>query len=97
MASTLQNVPASVHESVTSLLGAWSEVVLHDLAGTGNLKGQDCCSDEAYQHGECYGRLGHGQCKEYMRTLPAVDMDDCSFGKPLGTLKKLSITKHGRF
>ncbi|XP_074027554.1 uncharacterized protein isoform X2 [Leptinotarsa decemlineata] len=79
IASTLQNNPATKHESVTALLGAWSELLLHDLANTGNLKSQDCCSENAKKHGECYGKLGHGQCREYMRTLPAVDMDSCKF------------------
>ncbi|EFA09156.2 hypothetical protein TcasGA2_TC005493 [Tribolium castaneum] len=78
VAVTLQTVPATPHESVTALLGAWSELLLHDLASTGNLKSQDCCSD-GRKHGECYGRVGHGQCREYMRTLPAIDMDDCDF------------------
>lgn len=81
VAATLQNIPSKKHESVTALLGAWSELLLHDLASTGNLKSQDCCSEDARNHGECYGRVGHGQCREYMRTLPAVDMDDCAFGR----------------
>ena len=80
-AATLQTVPAAPHESVTALLGAWGELLLHDLASTGNLRSQDCCSDDGMSHGECYGRVGHGQCREYMRTLPAVDMDDCGFGE----------------
>ncbi|VEN54788.1 unnamed protein product, partial [Callosobruchus maculatus] len=79
VAATLQAVPPNNHRYVTSLLGAWSELVLHDLAGTGNLDGRNCCSDEGARHEECYGRLGRGQCRQYMRTLPAVDMDDCSF------------------
>lgn len=81
VASTLQNIPAEKHESVTALLGAWSELLLHDLASTGNLKSQDCCSDDAKKHAECFGKLGNGQCREYMRTLPAVDMDSCNFSK----------------
>ncbi|XP_072375481.1 chorion peroxidase-like, partial [Diabrotica undecimpunctata] len=80
VASTLQSNPATKHESVTALLGAWTELLLHDLASTGNMKSQDCCSDNAKKHGECYGKLGNGQCREYMRTLPAVDMDTCEFG-----------------
>ncbi|CAH1108455.1 unnamed protein product [Psylliodes chrysocephalus] len=79
VAATLQNNPATKHESVTALLGAWTELLLHDLASTGNMKSQDCCSDNAKKHGECYGKLGNGQCREYMRTLPAVDMDTCEF------------------
>ncbi|CAH0563572.1 unnamed protein product [Brassicogethes aeneus] len=79
VASTLQTIPSRNHESVTALLGAWSELLLHDLASTGNLKSQDCCSDEAKTHGECYGKLSNGQCREYMRTLPAVDSDSCKF------------------
>lgn len=78
--STLQSIPVQSHESVTALLGAWSELLLHDLAMTGNLKSQDCCVDNA-GHPECYGKLGNGQCKEYMRTLPSMDMDQCSFSK----------------
>lgn len=81
VASALQNNPASQHESVTALLGAWSELLLNDLSNTGNLKSQDCCSENARNNEECYGMVGHGQCREYMRTLPAVDMDVCSFGK----------------
>ncbi|KAJ8915169.1 hypothetical protein NQ315_000421 [Exocentrus adspersus] len=79
VASTLQNNPGKPHDSVTALLGAWSELLLHDLASTGNLKSRDCCSENAKSNDECYGMLGNGQCVEYMRTLPAVDMDVCSF------------------
>ncbi|XP_050297990.1 uncharacterized protein LOC126737238 [Anthonomus grandis grandis] len=78
VASTLQSIPSEVHDSVTSLLGAWSEVLLHDLAMTGNLKSEECCSDNS-SHPECYAKLGNGQCKDYMRTLPSVDLDQCSF------------------
>ncbi|XP_066153356.1 uncharacterized protein [Euwallacea fornicatus] len=79
VSAILQSIPAQSHESVTSLLGAWSELLLHDLAMTGNLKNQDCCSDNAPAHPECYAKLGNGECKEYMRTLPSMDVDQCSF------------------
>ncbi|KAL1488619.1 hypothetical protein ABEB36_014422 [Hypothenemus hampei] len=78
VAATLQTIPSHSHESVTALLGAWSELLLHDLAMTGNLKSYDCCSDNS-NHPECYGRLGNGQCKDYMRTLPSMDIDHCNF------------------
>lgn len=78
---TLQTISEKDHESVTALLGAWGELLLHDLASTGNLKSQDCCSDEAAKHGECYGKVGHGQCRDYMRTLPALESDECEFSK----------------
>lgn len=82
VASTLQTIPPKKHESITSLLGAWSELILHDLASTGNLKSQDCCSEDGViNHSECYGRLGNGQCRDYMRTLPAVANRNCPFGK----------------
>lgn len=68
------------HESVTALLGAWSELLLHDMASTGNMRSYDCCEDNA-NHGECFGRLGNGECQEYMRSLPAVDVDDCKFSE----------------
>lgn len=78
---TLQSIPERDHESVTALLGAWGELLLHDLASTGNLRSQDCCSDEAKRHGECYGKVGHGQCRDYMRTLPALQPEECEFSK----------------
>ncbi|XP_060522685.1 uncharacterized protein LOC132699805 [Cylas formicarius] len=77
VAATLQNIPAQPHDSVTALLGAWSELLLHDLAMTGNLKARDCCGDSADRHPECYSELGNGQCKEYMRTLPSIDAEQC--------------------
>ncbi|CAH1129175.1 unnamed protein product [Ceutorhynchus assimilis] len=76
---SLQNIATHAHESVTALLGAWSELLLHDLASTGNLKSQSCCDDGKKNHGECYGKLPNGECREYMRTLPAVEMDNCDF------------------
>ncbi|XP_076275092.1 uncharacterized protein LOC143206037 [Rhynchophorus ferrugineus] len=79
VSSTLQSIPPKSHEYVTSLLGAWAELLLHDLAMTGSLKNQDCCSDSSKRHPECYGQLGDGQCKEYMRTLPSIDLDQCKF------------------
>ncbi|KAJ8969968.1 hypothetical protein NQ317_008531 [Molorchus minor] len=79
VASTLQTNPATAHDSVTALLGAWSELLLHDLASTGNLRSQDCCSENAKNNKECYGMVGNGQCLEYMRSLPSVDMDTCNF------------------
>ncbi|XP_030764452.1 uncharacterized protein LOC115888753 [Sitophilus oryzae] len=79
VSSTLQSIPPKSHEYVTSLLGAWSELLLHDLAMTGNLRSQDCCSDSDKKHPECYSKLGDGQCKEYMRTLPSIDVDQCKF------------------
>ncbi|ERL88558.1 hypothetical protein D910_05943 [Dendroctonus ponderosae] len=78
VSATLQSIPVQSHESVTALLGAWSELLLHDLAMTGNLKSEDCCADNEI-HQECYGHLGNGQCKEYMRTLPSMDVDSCNF------------------
>ncbi|KAJ8944427.1 hypothetical protein NQ318_002123 [Aromia moschata] len=78
-ASLLQNDPPKNHESVTALLGAWSELLLHDLAGTGNLNTKGCCSEETKDDVECYGMVGRGQCKEYMRTLPSMDMHACEF------------------
>ncbi|CAH1116127.1 unnamed protein product [Phaedon cochleariae] len=79
VAAALQAAPAPAHESVTALAGAWSELLLHDLAGTGNLRSLDCCGEGAKRHAECMGKLGGGQCKEYMRTLPALDEEDCKF------------------
>ncbi|XP_050297989.1 peroxidasin homolog isoform X2 [Anthonomus grandis grandis] len=79
LSRTLQNIPSKSHESVTALLGAWSELLLHDLASTGNLKSLDCCKRDRKNHGECFGDLGDGECREYMRTLPSVDVDACEF------------------
>lgn len=76
---TLHEQPSVQHESVTALLGAWSEFILHDLASTGNMRSLDCCASKT-NLGECLGDIGGGVCKEYMRSLPAVDMDDCLFG-----------------
>ncbi|KAL1488622.1 hypothetical protein ABEB36_014425 [Hypothenemus hampei] len=73
----LRTIPAKNHESVTALLGAWSELLLHDMVGTGNLKSQNCCTGKA--HIECYGKLTDGKCKEYMRSLPAVEANQCHF------------------
>lgn len=73
-----QQEPQHDHESVTALLGAWSEFLLHDLASTGNLKSLDCCENNA-QHAECFGRLGNDDCMEYMRTLPSIPKEQCVF------------------
>nr|XP_022916804.1 uncharacterized protein LOC111426494 [Onthophagus taurus] len=61
------------HESVTALLGAWSELLLHDLASTGNLRSIDCCSSK--KHEECFTMTG-SSCQEYVRSLPTID--DCT-------------------
>ncbi|XP_018331432.1 uncharacterized protein LOC108741220 [Agrilus planipennis] len=78
VADSLKSKPIVPHESVTALVGAWSELLLHDLASIGNLRNQECCKSKSI-HPECYGWLGNGQCSEYMRSLPAMDMDDCEF------------------
>lgn len=68
------------HESATALLGAWSELLLHDLASTGNLKNPDCCTSDS-DHDECYGHISSEECKDYMRSIPVLDEDSCTFGK----------------
>lgn len=85
IAHAFRNVPEKAHESVTALLGAWSELLLHDLASTGNLKSQKCCSQDS-THGECYGRIGSNHCLEYMRSIPTTENDECHFGKFLSML-----------
>lgn len=79
MANALKYKSEKLHESTTALLGAWSELLLHDLASTGNLKNPDCCSTDV-NHQECYGRIGNDECKDYMRSIPAFDEDSCTFG-----------------
>ncbi|KAL3272932.1 hypothetical protein HHI36_014391 [Cryptolaemus montrouzieri] len=80
VARSIQIMQIQNHESVTALLGAWGELLLHDLAGTGNLKVAHCCGKSNLEdHPECYGRIGVDQCREYMRTLPTMEMDECSF------------------
>lgn len=81
IAATLQTIPERKHESVTALVGAWSELLLNDLVSVGSMPPVDCCSESAEQHPECYGRLGNGQCKVYMRSLPTSDPESCNFGK----------------
>ncbi|XP_017785026.1 PREDICTED: uncharacterized protein LOC108568445 [Nicrophorus vespilloides] len=65
------------HDSITALLGAWSELLLHDLASTGNLRSGNCCGQSP--HPECLGKLNEKTCKEYMRSLPAIDKNLCAF------------------
>lgn len=78
----MEKQPLEHHDSVTALLGAWGELLMHDLASTGNFEKKLCCRDDHQQpHAECYAKVGHGQCKDFMRSLPAVDLDDCTFGK----------------
>lgn len=81
VARSIQNSQIQNHESVTALLGAWGEFLLHDLAGTGNLKVYQCCGQNVDEHSECYGKISSEQCKEYMRTLPSMEMDECNFGE----------------
>ncbi|KAF7278210.1 hypothetical protein GWI33_008704 [Rhynchophorus ferrugineus] len=79
VAVALQRIPARTHDSVTALLGAWGELLLHDLASTGNLKGRDCCKDKGKRNQECYPLIQNGNCIEYMRTLPSMDKENCQF------------------
>ncbi|XP_028142829.2 uncharacterized protein LOC114336668 [Diabrotica virgifera virgifera] len=79
IAAMIQKETISKHDSVTALLGAWSELLLHDLASTGNVRSQYCCGNNSQVHQECYGNIGEKNCKEYMRTLPAIDDDNCTF------------------
>lgn len=79
VARSIQNTQIENHESVTALLGAWGEFLLHDLAGTGNLKVSRCCDKSKDQHPECYGKISAEQCREYMRTLPTLEMENCNF------------------
>ncbi|KAK9883031.1 hypothetical protein WA026_001241 [Henosepilachna vigintioctopunctata] len=76
---SIQNLQIQNHESVTALLGAWGELLLHDMAGTGNLKAASCCEKISENHAECFGRIDSENCREYMRTLPTMEMDECSF------------------
>ncbi|XP_030764451.1 uncharacterized protein LOC115888752 [Sitophilus oryzae] len=79
VAKEIQKIPAKAHDSLTALLGAWSELLLHDLASTGNLKSKDCCKGTARFNQECYPLVQKGSCKEYLRTLPSMDMEKCNF------------------
>ncbi|KAB0798263.1 hypothetical protein PPYR_09256 [Photinus pyralis] len=80
VADAMQKQAKGHHESVTALLAAWGELLLHDLASTGNLDRGVCCSNNInVKHGECYGDIGREQCMEFMRSLPAKDVDSCTF------------------
>ncbi|KAK4874855.1 hypothetical protein RN001_014215 [Aquatica leii] len=78
VAKAMQSDRKTSHESVTALLGAWGELLLHDLASTGNLDRGVCCTNDEVKHGECYGEIGHGICMEFMRSVPTQN-PDCSF------------------
>ncbi|KAF5284358.1 hypothetical protein FQR65_LT13575 [Abscondita terminalis] len=78
IAKAMQKHEKGSHESVTALLGAWGELLLHDLASTGNLDRSICCTDEPVKHGECYGEIGHGSCMEFMRSVPTQN-PECTF------------------
>ncbi|XP_048519800.1 uncharacterized protein LOC109542192 [Dendroctonus ponderosae] len=79
VSSILQQVPSRKHESVTALLGAWSELLYHDLVSTANFKNHQCCKGDAITHGECYRLQKDNRCWEYMRSLPAVELDSCEY------------------
>ncbi|KAF5280247.1 hypothetical protein FQA39_LY18070 [Lamprigera yunnana] len=74
----MQNHQKGNHESVTALLGAWGELLLHDLASTGNLDRGICCNKANLKHGECYGEIANGVCMEFMRSVP-TKFADCPF------------------
>ncbi|XP_057660218.1 uncharacterized protein LOC130896263 [Diorhabda carinulata] len=79
VSSILRKNPKNKHESVTALLAAWSELLLHDLTSTGTLKNPHCC-DKNKKHDECYNSyLNEEDCLEYMRTLPSIDIKHCKF------------------
>ncbi|XP_068084351.1 uncharacterized protein [Anabrus simplex] len=66
---------SQAHEHVTSLVGIWGEMLLHDIASTLNPDTVQCCNRA---HPECTPLLDQGVCRELMRSLPSIT-EDCHF------------------
>lgn len=74
----LQHKPKEQHKFVTTLLGAWGELLLQDLVTTINPRSEKCCSKNNAIHQECYTKFGNEKCREYMRSIPALS-EECQF------------------
>lgn len=93
VSSILQQVPSRKHESVTALLGAWSELLYHDLVRPANFKNRQCCKRDAITHQECYRLQKDDRCWEYMRSLPAIEVDSCEFSKLMVEVLRSSYSR----